>query len=508
MRKDIVMTQIQQLSNLEEGMQLIYNGNQLYTVDQSLADQFQLGDRILFIPGFDDPIIIPSFATELVAEKIKLGKAAFYELASVSDDQLNHFYDAFSTNLANDDIWGRIKNVNDEDVAAAREKGRSTTRLIASEKTRSNMIAGLIEFREQHIMRVESTGQRFHNGWSVDLIKSPLGLVGFVFEGRPNVIADATGVLKSGNTALFRVGQDARQTANAIMEHALYPALDSAKISRDVIQILNRTERSTAWALFSNPDLDLAVARGSGTAVRMLGGIAQQAGVPVSLHGTGGAWMMTSESTESDRLKAAIIGSLDRKVCNTLNTLCILKSRADELIPIVFDALKDAGDILDVPYKLHVELDSAEFIDQDRFDVDVRIERAAGIKTERQLEVINRDQLGTEFMWESSPEIALVVVDSVDEAILLCNQHSPQFVASLISQNQIELMAFFNKINAPFVGNGMTRWVDGQYALQSPELGLSNWEGGRFLARSAILSGDSVYTTRIKMNQVDINLKR
>ena len=54
----------------------------------------------------------------------------------------------------------------------------------------------------------------------------------------------------------------------------------------------------------------------------------------------------------------------------------------------------------------------------------------------------------------------------------------------------------------------MTRWVDGQYALHSPELGLSNWEAGRFLARSAILSGDSVYTTRIKMNQVDIGLKR
>ena len=54
----------------------------------------------------------------------------------------------------------------------------------------------------------------------------------------------------------------------------------------------------------------------------------------------------------------------------------------------------------------------------------------------------------------------------------------------------------------------MTRWVDGQYALQSPELGLSNWEAGRFLARSAILSGDSVYTTRVKMNQVRSSLIR
>ena len=241
-------------------------------------------------------------------------------MESVSYDQLNYFYDSFAQNLANDSIWDQIKDVNNDDVSLAKQKGRSTTRLIASEKTRTNMIAGLIEFREQQLRRVDSIDQKFHDGWSVDLIKSPLGVVGFVFEGRPNVIADATGVLKSGNTALFRVGQDARKTANAILEYALYPALDAAKISRDVIQILNRSERSTAWALFSNPDLDLAVARGSGSAVRMLGGIAQQAGVPVSLHGTGGAWMMTNESTQADRLKAAIIGSLDRKVCNTLNT--------------------------------------------------------------------------------------------------------------------------------------------------------------------------------------------
>ena len=495
------------LTSLQPGMQLVYNGNCIFTVDQALADQFSSGDRIMFVSGFDEPIIIPAFATELVAEKIKLSKAAFFELGSVSDDQINHFYDAFSTNLANDEIWGKIKAVNDEDVAAAKASGRSTTRLIASDKMRSSMIAGLIEFREQEISRIESTGQKLHDGWSVDLIKSPLGVVGFVFEGRPNVIADATGVLKSGNTAIFRVGQDARQTANAILEHALYPALDSAKISRHVIQILNRSERSTAWALFSNPDLDLAVARGSGTAVKMLGGIAQQAGVSVSLHGTGGAWMMTSDSTDADRLKSAIIGSLDRKVCNTLNTLCIIKSRAQELLPIVLDGLKEAGDALGQPYKLHVDTESIKYVAVD-FDHEVIIDRADGPSNEKQCVEILREQLGTEFMWESAPEIALVVVDSVNEAVELCNQYSPQFVASLITQNQIELMQFFNQINAPFVGNGMTRWVDGQYALQSPELGLSNWENGRFLARSAILSGDSVYTTRIKMNQVDSDLKR
>jgi glutamate-5-semialdehyde dehydrogenase len=504
----MTMTQSKTIQELTAGMQLIYDGNQLFTVDEQLASEYKAGDKLVFVKGFSEPVLIPEFATQLVAEKIQRSKAAFYDLASVSDDQLNHFYDAFSNRLSDDAVWDRIKEVNNDDVKIAKEKGRSTTRLIASDKTRANMIAGLLEFRQQDLQRVSSFDQKYHEGWSVDLIKSPLGVVGFVFEGRPNVIADATGVLKSGNTAIFRVGQDARQTANAILEFALYPALDEAKINRDVIQILNRSERSTAWALFSNPDLDLAVARGSGSAVRMLGGIAQMAGVPVSLHGTGGAWMMTNESTDLDRLESAIVGSLDRKVCNTLNTLCLLKSRVQTDLPVVLRALETSANSLGTSYKVHVESDSMMYIDQSLREQVVNIERPNGNQKEQQFEEISRSELGTEWMWESSPEIALVVVDNLNEAISLCNDYSPRFVASLVTQNQLELMTFFNQVNAPFIGNGMTRWVDGQYALSSPELGLSNWENGRFLARSAILSGDSVYTTRIKMNQVQADLKR
>ena len=226
------MTTSQIINQLTAGMQLVHDGNRLFTVDQELASQFQPGDKLMFVSGFDAPILIPKFATDLVAEKLERSKVAFYDLGGVSDDQLNHFYDAFAENLANDAIWDQIKEVNDEDVMLAKQKGRSTTRLIASDKTRENMIAGLVEFRDQPLSRVDSIDQKYHDGWSVDLIKSPLGVVGFVVEGRPNVIADATGVLKSGNTALFRVGQDVRQTANAILEYALYPALDTAKISR------------------------------------------------------------------------------------------------------------------------------------------------------------------------------------------------------------------------------------------------------------------------------------
>ena len=67
---------------------------------------------------------------------------------------------------------------------------------------------------------------------------------------------------------------------------------------------------------------------------------------------------------------------------------------------------------------------------------------------------------------------------------------------------------FSATVDAPFVGNGFTRWVDGQYALDAPELGLSNWEGGRMLGRGGILSGDSVYTLRYRARISDPELHR
>jgi glutamate-5-semialdehyde dehydrogenase len=496
------------LTTLEPGMQIIYGGNCVFTVDERLAQQFQPGDRLFMSENLPKPLVIPKYAIELVETEIQCAQEGFYALAKVSDDQINSFYDYFSTNLLDNAIWAAIQQVNAEDVEKAKSKGRSTTRLVANQRCRENMVAGLIDFKEQQVARVTAIDSRLHDGWSVDLLKSPLGVVGFVFEGRPNVIADATGVLKTGNVGVFRVGQDALQTANAILEKALYPALDKAGISRNVIRILNSPERATAWALFSNTKLNLAVARGSGGAVRLLGSIAQSHGIPVSLHGTGGAWMMTSESTELDRLEPAIVGSLDRKVCNTVNTICILASEFLDQWPVVERALSTAGELLGQAYKVHIEEGSQDRFSKDLFTKIVQVVRADGVHEEAQFEIIERSDLGKEWEWEQTPEVTVVVVNSVDEGIALFNQYSPQFVASLVTQNQLELTAFFNAINAPFVGNGMTRWVDGQYALHSPELGLSNWENGRFLARSAILSGDSVFTTRLKMNQVAPELKR
>jgi glutamate-5-semialdehyde dehydrogenase len=78
----------------------------------------------------------------------------------------------------------------------------------------------------------------------------------------------------------------------------------------------------------------------------------------------------------------------------------------------------------------------------------------------------------------------------------------------MISDDAGEHDELWASVDAPFVGNGFTRWVDGQYALDKPELGLSNWEGGRMLGRGGILSGDSVHTVRYRATVTDSSTHR
>jgi glutamate-5-semialdehyde dehydrogenase len=104
--------------------------------------------------------------------------------------------------------------------------------------------------------------------------------------------------------------------------------------------------------------------------------------------------------------------------------------------------------------------------------------------------------------------VTLVEVPDIDTAVAWFNEQSPRFAVSLVSSSDDLHGRFFETINSPFVGNGFTRWVDGQYALDRPELGLSNWQYGRLFGRGGVLSGDSVHTIRTRATQVDPDLHR
>ena len=373
---------------------------------------------------------------------------------------------------------------------------------------RADMAAGLRQWRDAAPSRGRLVERVDHAGWRVEQLTAPLGVVGFVFEGRPNVFADAAGVLRGGNTVVFRIGSDALGTAKAIVRHALAPALAAAGLPEGACVLVESAEHAAGWALFSDKRLSLAVARGSGRAVAQLGAVARQAGVPVSLHGTGGAWLIADETADATRFALAVAASLDRKACNTLNTCCIVREKAEALVPKFLIALQAAGMKRGHGCKLHVAEGDEGLIPEAWRESRSKVRRADGDHVERLVETLPTEALGREWEWEETPEVSLKIVDDLSDAIALFNRYSPRFSASLISENPAAHARVYAELEAGFVGDGMTRWVDGQFALNRPELGLSNWEHGRLLARGGVLSGDSVYTIRTRMYQKDPGLHR
>lgn len=465
------------LEHLVVGERIVVGGNGFVEVSAELAAAFRPGDRLVVVHDTGDLLHIPAAEHALVSSAVGGAADAFARMAAVTDDQITDFFEQFAQRLADDEAFAPVGAANEADVASALERGRHTGRLVLSAGMRADMVAGLRAWRDIPTRRQQQVGEVHHQGWTVQQWRDPLGVVGFVFEGRPNVFADATGVLRTGNTVVFRIGSDALGTARAIIDHAVRPALLSAGLPEGAVQLVDSAAHAAGWALFSDTRLSLAVARGSGTAVAQLGAVARQHGVPASLHGTGGAWLVAAPDAPADVFSSAVRHSLDRKVCNTLNVCCVVREREHDLVPAFLAAAGDAAAARGVEPIVH------------------RLEPGD-------------PRLAHEWEWDSVPEVALVVVDSVAQAIEQCNRFSPHFVASLISADPSAHEAFYRGVDAPFVGNGFTRWVDGQFSLNQPELGLSNWQGGRLFGRGGVLSGDSVFTVRLRAVVDDHHLHR
>jgi glutamate-5-semialdehyde dehydrogenase len=496
------------LDKLTPGMAIPFGGNRLATVSEALAEAFKPGDRLVVVQESGALLHIPAAVQAAAEAAVGRAHEAFHAMAAVADDQITRFFTLFAGLLADDKRWSAIAAANAVDITKARAAGRSTTRLLADDKMRAGMIEGLRGWAGTPSIRGRVIERVEHDGWSIEQTAAPLGVVAFVFEGRPNVFADAAGVLRSGNTAVFRIGSDALGTARAIVEQALAPALAGAGLPAGAAVLVDSPARAAGWAMFSNKRLALAVARGSGAAVAQLGAVARQAGIAVSLHGTGGAWLTADATADAARFAAVVEASLDRKVCNTLNVCCIVRERAEDLVPLFLGALVRAGERRGHGCKLHIAEGDEGALPDGWLTRTVTVRRAGGDAAEPLVESLAEADLGREWEWEETPEVSLKIVDSVDQAIALFNRYSPQFDASLISQDPTAHQRFYDAVNAPFVGDGFTRWVDGQYALNRPELGLSNWENGRLFARSGVLSGDGVFTIRSRARQTDPGLRR
>ena len=482
---------------LRPGSTVLAPDGAAFPVDEAFASAFQPGDRVIADPGAG-LMRIPR--GDAVAARAAVDRAvdAFGRMGSVDDNAIAMFYRRCAQALADDAVWREIAAVNGTDVDRARARARSTSRLAVSADMREKMIEGMRGWASTPTRRGALLETIRHDGFRVEMVGAALGVVAFVFEGRPNVLADACGVLRGGNTVVFRIGSDALATARSIMRLAIDPALAASGLPKGTVSLVDSAAHAAGWALFLDQRLSLAVARGSGQTVELLGSLARGVGTPVSLHGTGGAWIVVSETAKGDHVKRAVVRSLDRKVCNTLNTCCLVGARARDHARLVLEGLLEAGVARGEPFKLHVAAGDEDLVPQALFESEVRIARAGGAVVEKQAEVISREELGIEWEWEETPEITLVRAVSLDEAVSLFNAQSPRLVGTLVSEDPNEHRKFFETLNAPFVGDGHTRWVDGQFALNKPELGLSNWEHGRLFARGAVLTGDSVYTVRTR----------
>ncbi len=496
------------LEALPAGMAVPFGGDRLTFVSPELAAAFRAGDRLVVVQETGDLLHVPAAVAAEVDRATAAAQAAVSALSGVSDAAISAFFEGFARRIEDDQIWSRFAAANAADVEAAQARGRSTTRLIASDAMRRDMAAGLRSWRDSPAGRGQVLERITHEGWSVEQVSAPLGAVGFVFEGRPNVFADAAGVLRTGNTVVFRIGSDALGCARVLMTEAVAPSLAEAGLPQGAMSLVDSAERSAGWTLFADRRLALAVARGSGPAVAQLGAIARQSGTPVSLHGTGGAWMVADDAADAGRFGEVVFHSLDRKVCNTLNVCVILQSRAAELVPVFLQALEAAGRRRR-GCRLHVVEGAVAFLPSSGWlDATAEVVRAEGVVVEARADRIPEADLALEWEWEETPEVSLAVVEDLDAAIALFNRHAPRLVATLISEDPAALARFEAGVEAPFTGDGFTRWVDGQYALNRPELGLSNWEGGRLFARGGVLAGDGVFTVRTRMRQVDAGLDR
>lgn len=415
-------------------------------------------------------LAIPAAAWQAAESAVGQAQSALGALVQCSEAQVSSFFEAFADRLTDTHVWQAICAANARDVAAAQARGHTVGRLGVSEKMRQAMIAGLRGWASVPSQLGAVVERRQGDDFSIERRRVPLGVVAFVFEGRPNVLADGAGVLRFGNAAVMRIGSDAQGTADALAQHALTPALASSGLPQGAISLVQSRDRAAAQALFAQPGVALAVARGSGPAVSLLGAIAAQSGIPCSLHGTGGAWMLVEASCTPGRLRQAIEHSLDRKVCNTLNTLVLTEEASQVHQALVRDTLAS------LKAQMHVTTDA----------------RRAGFDGTP----IREEALNQEWEWDERPELSLAVARDLEAACTLCNAHSPRFVVSVLTGDEAEAERCFRRLEAPYCGNAFTRWVDGQWAWQRPELGLTNWEQGRLMARSGILTGSDIYSIR------------
>ena len=288
------------------------------------------------------------------------------------------------------------------------------------------------------------------NGLDLKQISVPFGVIGMVYEARPNVTVDAAVILlMSGNAALLR-GSSTAAASNQVLVTVMRDALASTKISPEVIQLVPSDDRATVKALLNaRGKVDLVIPRGSAALIRM---VVDESTVPTIETGAGVCHVYVDEFADIEKALPILINSKTHRpsVCNAAETLLVHRSIAPTFLPMALKALSDAGVIL--------HADSTAQKVAEKFGI------AATVATE--------ENWRTEY---GILEMKVGVVDSVDAAIDHIAKYGTNHTEAIVTENKANADRFIALSDcAAVMVNTSTRFTDGEQMGFGAEIGISN----------------------------------
>ena len=377
----------------------------------------------------------------------RLAKSASREAAKLGTKAKNRGLLAVANELVEEREL--ILQENAKDIEAAKAKGVKQSlidRLALTEQRIEDMAEGLRQIAALDDPIGEVLGMKTRpNGLRIGKKRVPLGVVGIIYESRPNVTADAFGLcFKTGNAVILRGGSDAIHSNQAIV-HAIKEGLRKEKLPQDVILLVEDTSRETVNEMMKLHGLiDVLIPRGG---AGLIANVVANSTVPVIETGTGNCHIFVDESADLNMAVDIIENAKTQRmgVCNACESLVIHERAAEEVIPKIVQRLKLYG----------VEI---------RGD-----ERAQKMMSE--IVPATEEDWGTEYL---DAIISLKIVDSIDEAIAHINHYNTGHSESIITRNYENALKFQDEIDAAAVYvNASTRFTDGFEFGFGAEIGIS-----------------------------------
>ncbi len=342
-----------------------------------------------------------------------------------------------------------ILKANEEDVRTAREKGMSDgliDRLTLTENRISAMAEGLLQVAalDDPVGEFISMKPR-PNGLLIGQKRVPLGVIGIIYEARPNVTADAFGLcFKAGNAVILKGGSDALKSNKAIVS-LIQGGLAGAGLPAFSVQLIESTDRETTREFMRmNRYLDVLIPRGGAGLIRT---VVENSTVPVIETGTGNCHIFVDESADFNMALDIIFNAKTQRigVCNACESLVVHKAIAGEFLPLLKKRL-------------------------DEKNVEIRADEAACALTDGFVPATEEDW-GAEYL---DYIVSLKLVDSVEEAIAHINRYNTKHSEAIITSDYANAQKFLNEVDAAAVYvNASTRFTDGFEFGFGAEIGIS-----------------------------------